>query len=136
MIKEWVDQNLKGDPVIWVIVVALSILSILVVYSATGTLAYKNMGGNTEHYLLKHSFLVILSLVGMWAAHLVDYRYYAKISRYALVISVPLLLYSWQFGTNLNEASRWITIPLINKTFQPSDLAKLALITHLASMLA
>ena len=79
MIKEWADRNLKGDPVIWAIVIALSILSILVVYSATGTLAYKNMGGNTEHYLLRHSFLVILSLVGMWAAHQVDYRYYAKI---------------------------------------------------------
>ncbi len=136
MIKEWVDRNLKGDPVIWVIVLALSILSILVVYSATGTLAYKNMGGNTEHYLLRHSFLVVLSLFGMWAAHKVDYRYYAKISKLALIISVPLLIFSWQFGTNLNEASRWITIPLINKTFQPSDLAKLALITQLASMLA
>ncbi|MCG8309002.1 MAG: FtsW/RodA/SpoVE family cell cycle protein [Cytophagales bacterium] len=136
MIKEWADRNLKGDPVIWVIVVALSVLSILVVYSATGTLAYKNLGGNTEHYLLRHSFLVILSLVAMWAAHLVDYRYYARISRFALLISVPLLIFSWQFGTSLNEASRWITIPVINKTFQPSDLAKLALITQLASMLA
>lgn len=136
MMKEWVERNLKGDPVIWVIVVALSILSILVVYSATGTLAYRNLGGNTEHYLLRHSFLVILSLVAMWAAHQVDYRYYAKISRLALIISVPLLIFSWQFGTSLNEASRWITIPVINKTFQPSDLAKLALITQLASMLA
>ena len=136
MIKEWVDRNMKGDPVIWVIVILLSILSIFVVYSATGTLAYKNLGGNTEHYLLRHSFLIILSLVAMWAAHQVDYRYYAKISRFALLISVPLLIFSWQFGTSLNEASRWITIPVINKTFQPSDLAKLALITQLASMLA
>lgn len=136
MIKAWADRNLKGDPVIWVIVVLLSILSIFVVYSATGTLAYKNMGGNTEHYLLRHSFLIVLSLVAMWAAHQVDYRYYAKISRFALLISVPLLIFSWQFGTSLNEASRWITIPVINKTFQPSDLAKLALITQLASMLA
>jgi cell division protein FtsW len=136
MIKEWADRNLKGDPVIWAIVILLSILSILVVYSATGTLAYKNLGGNTEHYLLRHSFLIILSLVAMWAAHQIDYRYYAKISRFALLISVPLLIFSWQFGTSLNEASRWITIPVINKTFQPSDLAKLALITQLASMLA
>jgi cell division protein FtsW len=94
------------------------------------------MGGNTEHYLLRHGFLIILSLVSMWAAHQVDYRYYARISRFALWISVPLLIFSWQFGTSLNEASRWITIPVINKTFQPSDLAKLALITQLASMLA
>jgi cell division protein FtsW len=136
MIKNWVDNNLKGDPVIWAIVIVLSILSVWAVYSATGTLAYKNMGGNTEHYLMRHGFLIILSLVAMWAAHQVDYRYYAKISRFALWISVPLLIFSWQFGTSLNEASRWITIPVIDKTFQPSDLAKLALITQLASMLA
>ena len=136
MIRAWADRNLKGDPAIWVIVVLLSLLSVMVVYSATGTLAYKNLGGDTEHYLLRHSFLIILSLVAMWAAHQVDYRYYAKISRFALLISVPLLIFSWQFGTSLNEASRWITIPVINKTFQPSDLAKLALITQLASMLA
>jgi cell division protein FtsW len=136
MIKNWVDKNLKGDPVIWAIVIILSILSVWAVYSATGTLAYKNMGGNTEHYLMRHGFLIILSLIAMWAAHQVDYRYYAKISRFALWISVPLLIFSWQFGTSLNEASRWITIPVIDKTFQPSDLAKLALITQLASMLA
>lgn len=136
MIKNWVDNNLKGDPIIWAIVIVLSILSVWAVYSATGTLAYKNMGGNTEHYLMRHGFLIILSLVAMWAAHQVDYRYYAKISRFALWISVPLLIFSWQFGTSLNEASRWITIPVIDKTFQPSDLAKLALITQLASMLA
>ncbi len=136
MIKKWVDNNLKGDPVIWAIVIILSILSVWAVYSATGTLAYKKMGGNTEHYLMRHGFLIILSLVAMWAAHQVDYRYYSKLSRFALWISVPLLIFSWQFGTSLNEASRWITIPIINKTFQPSDLAKLALITQLASMLA
>jgi cell division protein FtsW len=136
MIKQWVDKNLKGDPVIWAIVLALSVFSVLVVYSATGTLAYKTMEGNTEHFLLRHGFLVLMSLVAMYVAHQIDYRYYARISRFALLISVPLLIFTWQFGTNLNEASRWITLPWINKTFQPSDLAKLALITQLASMLA
>lgn len=136
MIKAWADKNLKGDPVIWVIVFALSLLSIMVVYSATGTLAYKYMQGNTEHYLIRHGFLVFLSLFAMWAAHKLDYRYYSRLSKLALWISVPLLFFAWQFGTNINEASRWITIPFINKTFQPSDLAQLALISHLASMLS
>jgi len=54
----------------------------------------------------------------------------------ALWISVPLLLYTWKFGVNINEASRWITIPLLNQAFQPSDLAKLALIVTLANMLS
>ena len=135
-VKEWAYENLKGDPVIWFIVFLLSMFSILVVYSATGSLAYKMMGGDTEYYLIKHSLLVFLSLVAMWVAHKVDYRYYSKLSRFALWISVPLLLITWKFGTNINEASRWITIPIINQAFQPSDLAKLALLVTIASMLS
>ena len=135
-IKNWAYRNLKGDPVIWFIVLILSLFSILVVYSATGSLAYKMMGGNTEYYLIKHSILVILSFLAIWLAHRVDYRYYSKLSRLVLWVCVPLLLFAWLFGTERNEASRWLTIPLINQSFQPSDLAKLALIVTLASMLS
>lgn len=135
-VKELAYKNLKGDPVIWFIVFLLSMLSILVVYSSTGSLAYKMMGGDTEYYLFKHAALVLMSLFAMWLAHKIDYRYYAKLSKLALWISVPLLLFTWQFGTNINEASRWITIPFINQAFQPSDLAKLALVITLASMLS
>lgn len=134
--KEWADKHIQGDPVIWFIVFALSVLSILVVYSATGTLAYNNMEGNTEHYLFKHTALVMFSLFAMWVAHKIDYRYYAKLSRLTLWLSVPLLFITWKFGLNINEASRWITIPLINQAFQPSDLAQFALIVTLAAMLA
>ncbi|WP_109831838.1 FtsW/RodA/SpoVE family cell cycle protein [Reichenbachiella versicolor] len=135
-VKAWLDRNLKGDPVIWGIVFALSLLSILVVYSATGTLAYNRMGGDTEYYLFKHTALVVLSFLAMWVAHRIDYRYYSRLSRFALIISVPLLIITWKFGVNINDASRWITIPFINQAFQPSDLAKFALIVSLASMLA
>lgn len=135
-VKDWAYKNLKGDPVIWFIVLLLSLFSVLVVYSATGSLAYKMMDGNTEYYLIKHSVLVGVSLVAIWFAHRIDYRYYSKISRLVLWLSVPLLLFTWQFGSNINEASRWLTIPVINQAFQPSDLAKLALLVTLASMLS
>ena len=134
-IKLWANRNLKGDPVIWVIVFFLSVISVLVVYSATGTLAYKR-DQQVEQYLINHSFLLLVGLFAMWAAHKVDYRYYSRLSRLALLLSVPLLIYAFFFGSNINEASRWIEIPLINKTFQPSDLAKLALISNLAAMLS
>ena len=134
--REWAHKNLKGDLVIWFVVFSLSILSILVVYSATGSLAYQRMQGNTEYYLIKHTLLVGLSFFAMWLAHKIDYRYYSKISRYALWLSAPLLLYTWQFGTEIHEASRSITIPIINQAFQPSDLAKLSLIVSLAAMLS
>ncbi len=136
MNESWIKRNLQGDPIIWFIVISLSIMSILVVYSATGSLAYQKMQGDTEYYLIKHSLLVVLSLFAMWVAHKIDYRYYAKLSWLALWLSVPLLLITWKFGMNVNDASRWIQIPVINQAFQPSDLAKLALIVTIASMLA
>ncbi len=135
-VKDWAYRNLKGDPVIWLIVFVLSLFSIVVVYSATGSLAYKMMGGDTEYYLIKHSALVLISLFAMWVAHRIDYRYYSGISRLLLWLSVPLLIVTWKFGTNINDASRWLTIPVINQAFQPSDLAKLALLITLASMLS
>ena len=135
-IKNWIENNIKGDPVIWVIALLLSILSILVVYSATGTLAYKSYGGNTEYFLFKQTFLVILGLTAMWVAHRIDYQYYAKLSRLALIAAALLLLYTLTSGVNLNDATRWIEIPLINQQFQPSDFATFALIVNMASMLA
>ncbi|MEM9417103.1 MAG: FtsW/RodA/SpoVE family cell cycle protein [Bacteroidota bacterium] len=135
-INHQISQWFKGDPVIWGIMMLLAILSILAVYSAASSLAYRQMQGNTEYYLLKHSMLMLSSLGVMWIAHRIDYRYYAGLSRLALWISVPLLLIAWRYGLTLNEASRWLTIPVLNKTFQPSDLAQLALIASLANMLA
>jgi cell division protein FtsW len=135
-IKNWLRDNLKGDPILWGIVLSFGLISIAVVYSATGTLAYKKMGGNTEYYLFKHSSLIFIGLAFVWFAHKINYRYYAKLSLLALIFSVPLLIYTYFKGSNINEASRWLTIPIINQTFQPSDLAKLALISYLASILS
>ena len=136
MVTNWLRKNLKGDPILWGIVVLFSVISIAVVYSATGTLAYKSRGGNTEYFLMKHTGLIFVGLFFMWLAHRIDYRYYSRLSLYALLASVPLLIFTFVMGSTLNEASRWLTIPVINQTFQPSDLAKLALISHLASMLS
>lgn len=135
-IRDFVRDNLKGDRQIWWIVLFLSILSVLVVYSATGTIAYQKMGGNTEAYLFKHGSLVVLGLGCMFLAHRINYLHYARLSKFGLYLSVPLLIWAYFKGANLNDASRWITIPIINQTFQPSDLAKLALISNLAAMLA
>jgi len=134
-VKKWADKNLQGDPVIWVVLFLLSLISIVVVYSSVGTLAYK-YSVSTESYLLKHTFMVILGLTGAWFAQRVHYRHYSKLSRIVLWISVPLLIYTFTSGETINDAARWIRVPLIGTTFQPSDLASLALIINLASMLA
>jgi len=133
--KVWADKNLQGDRVIWAVVFALSLISILVVYSSIGTLAFKRTA-SPESYLFKHTFMVFLGLAAMWFAHKIDYRYYSKISRFALWVSVPLLIYTFTNGTSINDAARWITLPIINTSFQPSDFASLALIINLASMLS
>lgn len=134
--NEWFKRNFKGDPLIWLTIFALSLISIWVVYSATGPLAYKMAQGNTERYLVKHSMHIALGLFAMWFTHKIDYKYFSALSRYALWISVPLLIVVWKFGVSFNEASRSINIPIINQAFQPSDLAKMALIAHLAAMLS
>src|SRR4051812_19720225 len=132
--KEWADKNLQGDKVIWAVVFALSLISILVVYSSIGTLAFKRTQ-SPESFLLKHTATVFIGLAAMWFAHQVDYRYYSKLSKFALYISIPLLIYTFTNGVSLNDAARWIHIPVIG-SFQPSDFASLALIVNLASMLS
>ena len=132
---EYIFSKLKGDKWIWIIVILLSIWSLLAVYSSVGTLAYKE-GKGTEMYLFKHLFIVVAGLALMYLSHKLDYRYYAGISKLLMVITIPLLLYTLVFGSKVNDASRWLTIPVINQTFQTSDLAKLALITFLARMLS
>ena len=135
-IRDWIRNNLKGDRQIWWIVLYLSIMSVLVVYSATGTKAFRELDGNTEVFLLKHGSLLMLGLVCTYFAHKINYIYYARLSKFGLWLSIPLLLWAFFKGSTLNDASRWVTIPIINQTFQPSDLAKLALISNLAAMLA
>lgn len=127
-------KNAKGDRWIWIIVILLSTWSLLAVYSATGTIAYKK-GVGSEQFLIKHLVMIAGGLALMYFSHLLDYRYYAGISKILMVITIPLLLYTLIFGANVNDASRWVTIPVINQTFQTSDLAKLALITFLARTL-
>jgi cell division protein FtsW len=135
-LREWIRTHLKGDRQIWWIVLYLSIMSVLVVYSATGTKAFRELDGNTEVFLLKHGSLLLIGVACTYFAHKINYVYYARLSKYGLWLSVPLLLWAFFKGATLNDASRWVTIPIINQTFQPSDLAKLALISNLAAMLA
>lgn len=134
--KQWIQEKLKGDPVIWICIFILATLSILTVYSASSSLAYRCMRNNTEYYLLRQVMLVGGGICVMWLTHRIDYRYYASMAKIALWVCIPLLLVTWKYGRKLNEASRWLTIPIINQSFQPSDLAQLSLIIRLAHMLA
>lgn len=128
-------NNTKGDRWIWLIVILLSAISLLAVYSSTGTLAYKK-GVGVESILFKHLMMVVGGIALMYISHKLDYRYYAGISKLLMIITIPLLLYTLVFGAHINNASRWISIPGTGLSFQTSDLAKLALITYLARTLS
>ncbi len=128
-------KYLRGDKMIWLVVMILFLFSMLAVYSATGTLAYKMQVGN-EKYLMKQLMMTAGGLLLMFVTHIIDYKYYSRIAQLLWILSIPLLIYTMFFGTQLNDANRWITLPVVGLTFQTSDLAKLALIMYLARQLS
>jgi cell division protein FtsW len=127
-----INAELKGDRVIWAIVAVLAIFSVLVVYSSTGTLAWRERGGNTEAYLFKHTLILGLGLTLTYITYLMHFRRFAKWAPVLLLITVPLLLLTIAYGVEINDARRWLVIPGLNLSFQTSDFAKLALIIYVA----
>src|SRR6201990_1075028 len=126
----------KGDKVIWTAVVLLAVVSLLAVYSSTGLLAYKMYKGNTEIYLFKQFAFILVGVLIIYFAHQVNYTLYSRVAKILFLLSIPLLVYTLFFGVKLNEGSRWIRLPIINMTFQTSDLAKLALFMYLSRLLS
>jgi cell division protein FtsW len=133
---ESLKKYFKGDAVIWGVIISLSIISLLAVYSATGTLAYKNQHGNTAYYVIKHFTFQFIGLMIIFVTHLIPYRFYSRLSQLFLLLSIPLLALTLLFGQNINDASRWLTLPGLGFSFQTSDFAKLALIMYLARLLS
>jgi len=128
-------KKTRGDRVIWAIVILLTIASLLLVYSSTGSLAYR-MSKSTESYLFKQFAFIILGMLIIYWAHRINYTIYSKVAKVIFLLSIPLLLYTLFFGVQLNAGSRWIKLPVINMTFQTSDLAKLALFMYMSRMLS
>lgn len=126
---------LKGDKVIWAIMLLLSLLSVLVVYSAVVTLAHKFKQGNTEYYLMKHFVLIALGFIIAYIFHRIRYTVFSKVAQIGFFLCIPLLLYTLLKGVSAGEASRWLEIPGLGLTFQSSDIAKLMLLIYVARVL-
>ncbi len=129
----WLLNKLKGDKVIWIVSILISLVGLLAVYSASSAQAFRIMGGDQEYFLLKHAMHIGLGLVVMYLIHLLDYRIFARLSNALLLMTIPLLFYTIFSGSELNDAARWISV--FGTSFQPSDLAKLTLIIYLAKLL-
>jgi cell division protein FtsW len=118
--KEHLDQRTRGDKYIWGLVIVLSLISILVVYSATGSLAYKMYRGNTSVYLFKQVIFTLVGLLVIFGLHRINYTVFSRIATILFI----------------NEGSRWIKLPIINLTIQSSDVAKLALFMYISKVLS
>ncbi|MBK6364536.1 MAG: FtsW/RodA/SpoVE family cell cycle protein [Saprospiraceae bacterium] len=129
--------QLKGDRVVWLIVSLLILFSLLIVYSTAGSVVYKmNAGSSTEYYLVRQIMFIFMGLTLMYTAYKLHYMVYAKLAPIMMILAVPLLIYTFLFGVEINDAARWIKIPFLDISFQTSDFAKLALILYVARSLA
>ena len=122
---------LEGDKVIWMVTLILSLCSLLAVYSAISSLAYKT-DGSSLRFLFKQGTMLALGWGGMLLVHKVNFRYFSRISQVLIWVAAGLLLLTLLFGADINEAKRWLRIPFIGLTLQTSDFAKVVLVTFVA----
>jgi cell division protein FtsW len=135
-VRSQLSMRTRGDKFIWGIVIVLALISVLVVYSATGSLAYKMNKGNNEIYLFKQLVFMVIGLLLIYFLHRVNYSLYSRIASFLYLAAIPLLIYTLFFGAKINEGSRWIKLPIINMTIQTSDFARLALFMYVSKMLS
>jgi cell division protein FtsW len=131
-----IRRYIKGDRIIWIVVIILLVISLLSVYSSTGSLAYQHRSGNTFFYLFRQLKFILLGVLIIFFVHLVPYRIFSRVSIFALYLAVPLLIVTLIAGSNINEATRWLQIPGTGLTIQPSDFAKIALVMFVAKVLS
>jgi cell division protein FtsW len=128
--------NLRGDRYIWLIAGLLMLASTLLVYSATGSLAHRQRNSDTEYFLFRHIGISGLGLILMFAVHHIPYKYFGRIAQFGWIPAILLLLYTLMKGTELNDASRWVEIPLLGVSFQSSEWARFAIVLFLARFLS
>ncbi|MGB1031507.1 MAG: FtsW/RodA/SpoVE family cell cycle protein [Flavobacteriales bacterium] len=128
-------KKIQGDKVIWMVVFILSLVSLLAVYSSISSLAYK-ADGNSFKFLFKHFFMLVLGLSVMFVVHKMKFKYFSRLSQLMLYTAIIMLILTFLFGIDVNNAKRWIRIPYLQLTFQTSDFAKIALITYVARTLS
>ena len=131
-----IKRYIKGDKVIWLVILILLVISLLSVYSSTGSLAYQYRGGDTVYYFFRQLRFILLGIVIIFFVHLVPYQVFSRLSVVALWLAIPLLFLTLVAGQNINDAARWLQIPGTSLTIQTSDFAKIALVMYLARVLS
>ncbi len=132
--KRW---NLRpgGDIVLWIIAVVLAVVSLLVVYSSTGTSVVAT-SGNHFGVFIHQLGIVVMGLVVIYLVHKVNYQSYGRVVWAAYTIALVFAVLVYFIGEESGDAVRRMRIPLINFTFQPSDFLKVATVMVVARELA
>ena len=123
-----------GDASLWIIVVALAIISLLVVYSSTAPMAYSKASGDTSFYLMNQLRFILLGFMAMFIVHKFNYQTYLRYTRLMFVFAIVLMALTFFIGVASNDAVR--SLRLGGFTFQPADFVKIALVMTLAKELA
>ena len=132
-------ENIRGDKTLWAVLLLLAGFSFLPVYSAASNLAYISGGGNTINFLFKHLIHLSLGFTFMFCLQKIPYRYFRGISILMLPVVIVLLIYTLfqpEISNSLTNTSRWIKIPIVGFTFQPSTLAGVILMIYVSRYLA
>ena len=130
---------LKGDKGIWSFVALLALFSFMPVFSASSNLAYLGHGtGNTLGYLMKHFGHICFGFGIIYVFHKVPYLYFRSISKWFLPVVWVVLAITMIKGKVIGgaNASRWIQIPFVGISFQPSTFAALVLFVFVARYLS
>ena len=127
--QNFIDKYLKGDKVIWTVIILLSLYSIVMAYSSSSNLAFRIADGNVAPYLIKHTLIILIGIILIIYLQFFPYKYFSRLSQIGIFVSIILLFITLLFGVSKGNASRWIM------GFQPSDFAKLVLILYISRML-
>ena len=127
--QNFIDKYLKGDKVIWTVIILLSLYSIVMAYSSSSNLAFRIAGGNVAPYIIKHTLIILIGIILIIYLQFFPYKYFSRLSQIGIFVSIILLFITLLFGVSKGNASRWIM------GFQPSDFAKLVLILYISRML-
>lgn len=119
----------------WSLLFILSFCSMLAVYSTSASLTKFN-SDTTLFFLLRHVPFVIVGLTVTWIFSRIDYMEFSKWAPILLIIAAVLQIWALFFGLDINQAKRWIQVPFLDISFQPSDFAKIALICYVARSLS
>ncbi|MAS51769.1 MAG: cell division protein FtsW [Flavobacteriales bacterium] len=128
-------NKIYGDKVIWGVIISLALLSIPIVYVGTEQLALLR-GGNFFYFVLKHAVILLSAFVIAYQVSKIKHGYLSRLSLVLMIITIPLLIYTMIAGHNVDDASRWIKIPVVGLSFQTSDFAKISLTIYLARVLS